>query len=96
MRTHYSYESILRAVGQVLDHTGVKSIAIQETETGIVIEGMNREGHTHVRLAYDLSDLVSLIDRTEGNETDEHDVISAEQSHTLADFLARHQTVLAR
>ena len=97
MRATYSYESILRAVGRVLDHTGVKSIALQETTDGIVVEGVNREGHTHVRLSYDLGDLCDLIDRTEGSVEDLFASTSvATEAHTLSDFLVRHEAVATR
>jgi hypothetical protein len=97
MRTTYSYESILRAVGRVLDHTGVKSIALHETENGLIVEGINQEGHTQVRLTYDLADLCNQIDRTEGNVEElfesAHPVTEAK---TLTEFLARHQAVAVR
>jgi hypothetical protein len=97
MRTTYSYESILRAVGQVLDHTGVKGIALRETETGLVIEGINREGQTHVQLTYDLSDLADLIDRTEGPVEELFtSTMPVNEAQTLSDFLARHQIVATR
>jgi hypothetical protein len=97
MRATYSYESILRAVGRVLDHTGVKGIDLHETEDGIVVEGVNREGHTQVRLSYDLGDLCDLIDRNEGSVEELFASASAStEAHTLADFLARYEVVSAR
>jgi len=97
MRATYSYESILRTVGRVLDHTGVKSIALNETENGLVVEGINKESHTHVRLSYDLADLCDLVDRTEGNVEDLFGSVSAKaEARTLSDFLARHEVVAAR
>ena len=41
MRT-YSYESILRAVGRVLDEAEVAGFAIRDTRDGLVVETQGR------------------------------------------------------
>lgn len=97
MRASYSYESILRAVGQVLDNSDVTAVALHETDTGVVVEGINTQNHTRVRLSYDLGDLITMIDATEGHVESLFDSpLSTKEARTLRDFLARHETVLAR
>ena len=63
MRATFSYASILRAVGQVLDQISVKSIAIHEEE-GIVLRQTFAE--VPPRVEYSLSerghDLVDVIE----------------------------------
>lgn len=67
MRT-YSYESILRAVGRVLDEAEVAGFAIRDTQDGLVVEtqgrAFGREGDDALQLG--LRDLVELIEWTSG------------------------------
>jgi hypothetical protein len=95
MRTTYSYESILRAVGRVLDHSGVKSISLRELDNGLVIEGYNQDGQTQVCLTYDLDDLVTFIDRTE-DLVDDFFAAASAKPLTLAEFLARQEVTSVR
>lgn len=97
MRTTYSYESILRAVGRVLDQSGVTAVTLRETESGIIVEGVNQLGHTQVRLVYDLADLVQLIEQTEGNVEELFATTApSAPAKTLSDFLARHEVMAVR
>ena len=97
MRATYSYESILRAVGRVLDQSGVEGIAVRETDTGIVVEGAYQDGKTQVRMTYDLADLCDLIDQNEGRVEDLFATASTPApAHRLHEFLTRHQVVAAR
>ncbi len=97
MRATYSYEGIMRAVGRVLDQTDVREISMHETDEGLVIEGVNREGNAHVRLTYGLGDLCDMIDRTEGGNVAElFETTPATEAYTLREFLARHEAVTAR
>jgi len=61
MRATFSYASILYAVGQVLDQVGVKSIAVQEEEDGLFVEGFNSNGQLQVQLRYDIAGLYDLL-----------------------------------
>jgi hypothetical protein len=65
MRATFSYANILQAVGQVLDQVGVKSIAIQEEEDGLFVEGFNGDGQLQVQLRYDIASLYELLAHTE-------------------------------
>lgn len=93
MRVTYSYESILRAVGQVLDDAGVQYMALRETSDGLAVAGKNRDGSDYQEL-FTLSDLCFLIDSTEG----QIEALFAPQrveAHSLREFLAKHEAVLA-
>src|SRR6266702_3832712 len=89
MRATFSYASILLAVGQVLDQIGVKSIAIQEEEDGLFVEGYNSEGHLQVQMRYDVASLYDLVCRSTGQVEDE-ELIPADEG-TLHRFLADHK-----
>ncbi len=95
MRATYSYESILRAVGRMLDQSGVEGIALHETNDGIVIEGMNQTGKTQMRMVYDLADLCNLMDQAEEDVAGLFVTPTAEPQ-ALHDFLARHEVVAVR
>jgi hypothetical protein len=87
----YSYEGILRAVGQMLDEAEARSFSIEDVENGLVIRARSGDG-PELALNFDLADLVELLDRrdlVEGAARHER----AYNEGTLADFLARHELV---
>jgi len=90
MPVKFSYASILHAVGQVLDQTGVKSFAIHEEEDGLFIEGFSSEGQLQVQLRYDIASLYDLVSRTQ----DQVDEESTTTTGVLQRFLADHQREL--
>ena len=94
MRTTFSYASILRAVGQVLDQISVKSFVIREEEDGLFVEGFNGEGQLQIQMRYDIASLYDLISRSEEpvEEHSEHE--AAEYEGTLHRFLADHERQL--
>lgn len=93
MRATFSYANILRAVGQVLDQIGVKSIAIHEEEDGLFVEGFNSEGQLQAQMRYDIASLYELVNRSEaqGEEHSEH--VTADNG-ILRRFLADHSREL--
>lgn len=94
MRATFSYASILYAVGQVLDQIGVKSIAIQEEEDGLFVEGFNSEGQLIAQMRYDIASLYDLVSQP-GSQTEAHDEhITVEDEGTLHRFLAEHRREL--
>lgn len=61
MRT-YSYESLLRAVGRVLDEAEADGFTIRDTQDGLVVETQSRAlGLEGDPLHLELRDLVELI-----------------------------------
>jgi len=94
MRAKFSYASILHAVGQMLDQVGVKSIAIQEEEDGLFIEGFNGEGHLQAQMRYDIASLYDLVARSEELVEERKPLTSVENEGTLHRFLADHKREL--
>ncbi len=94
MRTTFSYASILRAVGQVLDQISVKSFAIREEEDGLFVEGFNGEGQLQVQMRYDIASLYDLISRSEEQVEEHSELETAEYDGTLHRFLADHERQL--
>ncbi len=87
----FSYAAILNAIGQVLDQIGVRSIAIQEEEDGLFVEGFNSDGQLQVQMRYDIASLYELVSRAE-NQVEERD--AAESEGILHRFLIEHEREL--
>lgn len=94
MRATFSYASILYAVGQVLDQIGVKSIAIQEEEDGLFVEGFNSEGQLIAQLRYDIASLYDLVSQSSSQVEARDEHITVEDEGTLHRFLAEHRREL--
>jgi len=91
MPATFSYASILRAVGQVLDQVGVKSIAIHEEEDGLFVEGFNSDGQLQVQIRYDIASLYELVNRAENRVDEQH---SVQATGLLHRFLTDHDREL--
>lgn len=90
---HESYESILRAVGRVLDAAEARSFAVRETETGLLVEVAGESGREQFDLP--LSDVAALVDWQGMSEvTPNIELARASNEGTLKSFLERHQRVL--
>lgn len=85
-----SYANILHAVGQVLDQTGVKSIAVQEEEDGLFVEGFNADGQIQIQMRLDIASLYDLISHTEHEVEDSR---LSTDTGTLRRFLADRELV---
>lgn len=88
----YTYESILRAVGQVLDSADARGFSIHDDDDGLVVETRDSAGQPAMTLRLGLSDLVELLDRKDIVESQPR-VDRKYDEGTLADFLARRQLV---
>jgi len=89
-----SYETILRAVGRVLDAAEARSFAVRETETGLLVELTGETGSAHYDLP--LSDVSALLDwQDAGDVTPNYELARSADEGTLKGFLERHQRVLA-
>jgi len=92
MPATYSYASILHAIGQVLDQTGVKSIAIHEEEDGLFVEGYDSEEGVQVQLRCDIASLYDLVNSSEmGARANTEQLADA---GVLRRFLAAHSRTL--
>ena len=92
MRSRFTYESILCAVGRVLDESGVKSFAIREDDEGLVIEGKNSAGETQLQMRYRVEDVYDLVARDQVMELPP--VVLDTGTTALQRFLAEHQREL--
>jgi len=93
MRT-YSYESILRAVGRVLDEADARSFAIRDEENGLLVETFDSNGAPSVKLDFDLADLVELVDgHTRTKDEPAYRRGYAHDDDSLRHFLTRHALV---
>ena len=93
MRTSFTYESILSAVGRVLDESGVKGIVVREDNDGLIIEGKNGAGESGFYLRYRVEDLYDLMTRGAATEMPST-VMDETEARTLHRFLAEHQREL--
>lgn len=94
MRATFSYASILHAVGQMLDQVGVRSIAIQEEEDGLFVEGFNQSGQLQVQLRYDVAGLYDLLCQGESTSEEVSANVAVENEGTLRRFLTDHKREL--
>ncbi len=96
MRT-YSYESILRAVGRVLDEADAEGFTIRDTQDGLVVETQSRAlGREDVPLHLGLRDLVELIDWTSAEserEAPRYELSYAHDEGTLRTILRSRELV---
>ena len=92
MRSSFTYEGILCAVGRVLDESGVKSFMIREDDDGLVIEGQNGAGETHLKMRYRIEDVYDLVTRAEAMELPP--LVVDTGTTTLQRFLAEHRREL--
>ena len=92
MHTTFTYEGILRAVGRVLDESGVKGFSIREADDGLIIEGTNGAGEPQLHAHYTVGDLYDLVTRNQ--EPEMRITRSDADSRTLHRFLAEHQREL--
>lgn len=88
----YSYESILSAVGRVLDEAGARSFAVSDADDGLVVETFDEEGKSQFKLDLQLPDLIELVDGQQDHESRYADAMEF-QGDTLASFLSRYELV---
>jgi hypothetical protein len=95
----YSYESILSAVGRVLDTAEARSFAIRDEESGLMVETFDSSGKPGLTLNLDVADLASLIDAsapiTETDDSSRYDLAYVKEESTLLRLLSRRELVSA-
>ncbi len=87
----YSYESILRAVGRVLDLAEAGSFAIRDTEDGLMLEAFDASQTPKVAVNLSIPELAQLLDWAAGahEERPNYARASASDEGTLRHLLAR-------
>lgn len=89
-----SYETILRAVGRVLDAAEARTFAVRETDTGLLIELTGHMGNEQYHL--DLADVSTLLNwQGAGEVAPNYALARSSDEGTLKGFLERHQHELA-
>jgi hypothetical protein len=92
-----SYESILRAVGRVLDTAGARSFSIRELGDGLRVETFGDEGEQRLALTLDLAELTELLEwSARAEESPHYERAYASNEGTLHQFLARRELVGTR
>jgi hypothetical protein len=90
----YSYESILSAVGRVLDEADARSFAIRDEENGLLVQTFGANGSPDLRLDFDLADLIELVERkSSGVDASTYVRGFAHDDDTLRLFLAQRELV---
>jgi hypothetical protein len=90
-----SYETILRAVGRVLDAAEARSFAVRETETGLLIELHGETGSERYELS--LNDVNVLLDWQGPDEAaPNYELARASDEGTLKSFMERRELVEVR
>jgi hypothetical protein len=88
----YSYESILRAVGQVLDAAEARGFAIHDDVDGLVVRTSTVHHESVLTLKFGLADLVELLDHQASAEMPPHSERRYNEG-TLLEFLERRALV---
>ena len=91
----YSYESILSAVGRVLDETGARSFAIREHDSGLLVEASATADAQPLAFTFDVADLVELVERQGAHEdgAPHYERTYAHDEGTLRQVLKRRELV---
>jgi hypothetical protein len=93
----YSYESILRTVGRVLDLAEADRFTVRDTEDGLLLEAFDTNATPTVAVTLDISELAQLLDWAEKAQDErpdhsDHPRVSALDGEALRSLLARQQT----
>ena len=93
----YSYESILRAVGRVLDDAEARGFAIRDEENGLLVETFDGVGKPALTLNFDVADLAKLIDHevpsTAADDDSHYDLAYVHEESSLQKLLNRHELI---
>ncbi|HKV85692.1 MAG TPA: hypothetical protein VJN88_14155 [Ktedonobacterales bacterium] len=88
----YSCESLLGAVGRVLDEADVRRFSITDVENGLLVETF--DGEQQLALNFGLPDLVELVDKTSRDDrAPNYERSYGRDESTLRAFLERHSLV---
>lgn len=86
----YSYESILSAVGRVLDEAGARSFAIREHDSGLLVEASAPIDAQPLSFTFDVADLVALVERQSARDTRDNGAPHYERTYAHDDGTLRH------
>jgi hypothetical protein len=87
-----SYETILRAVGRILDQTQAQRFSVASSETGLVVEAFDATGVRSLSATLDVAELVQLTDWVEArNEAAAYTRASVANEGILEQFLRERE-----
>lgn len=90
----YSCESILGAVGRVLDEADVRRFSITDMENGLLVETFVGDGEQRLALNLGLPDLSQLVERASRDErAPQYERGYGRDEGTLRSFMERHSLV---
>ena len=87
-----NYETILRAVGRILDQAETQRFSVTSSESGLVVEAFDATGEKSLGATLDLGELVQLVDWVhETSDTPHYERASASDEGTLEHFLGQRE-----
>jgi len=90
-----NYETILRAVGRILDQAETQRFSVTSSESGLMVEAVDASGEKGLSATLDLGELVQLVDWVhETSDTPHYERASASDEGTLEHFLRQRQGAL--
>jgi hypothetical protein len=87
-----SYETILRAVGQILDQAQASHFNVTSSESGLMVEAFDATGVRSLGATLNVGELVQLVDWVHAtSETSQYAHASAAMEGALEQFLSERQ-----
>src|SRR5215470_13520129 len=87
-----SYETILRAVGRILDQAQAQRFSVASSETGLVVEAFDASGERSLSATLGVAELIQLTDWVEAsNEAPAYARASAANEGILEQFLRERE-----
>ncbi len=90
-----SYETILRAVGRILDQAEAQRFSLTSSESGLVVEAFDASGDKSLSATLGIGELVQLTDWVDATSETHYERASASDEGTLEHFLRQRQGALA-
>jgi hypothetical protein len=92
----YSYESLLRAVGRVLDQAEARRFTIRDSQDGLAVETFDDQDDPSLILSLDIPELAQLLDWADATAEQPHyERASASDEGTLHHFLERRSELVS-
>lgn len=90
----YSCESILGAVGRVLDEAEVRRFSIAQMEDGLLVKTFVGDDEQHLAVTVGIPDLIELVEKTSRDDRAPHyERGYGRDEGTLRSFMERHSLV---
>jgi hypothetical protein len=91
-----SYETILRAVGRILDQAQASHFNLTSSESGLMVEAFDATGARSLGATLNVGELIQLTDWVaETSETPHYERASASDEGTLEHFMRQREGALA-